>query len=128
MWQRALSIWVVMAILEVWQGILRVKLINRRIGAERARQIGVLTGSLVNLLVTWLTLPWLGARTPGELWGVGLLWLGLTLGLDLAVGRWVFRFRWKRIARDFDPRSGGWLGVGMLFLLCSPWLAAWLRA
>ena len=127
MWLRALVIWGVMAFLEIVQGTLRVKLLNRRIGDKRARQVGVVTGSIVNLLVTGLTLPWLGARTPGELWSVGLLWLGLTLGLDFAVGRWLFQFRWQRIARDFDPRSGGWLSGGMLVLLCSPWIAAWLR-
>lgn len=127
-WLRALLIWAVMALLELGQGILRVKFINRRIGDKRARQLGVVAGSIVNLLVTLVTLPWLGAQTSGELWSVGMLWLGLTLGLDFAVGRRLFHFQWKRIARDFDPRRGGWLGAGMLVLLGSPWIATWLLA
>ncbi len=127
MWFRALMIWGLMALLEIGMGIWRVKFFNRRFGAQRARQLGVIAGSMVNFLVTLLTLPWLDARTEGELWSVGLLWLGLTLLLDCAVGRWLFHFRWKRILRDFDPRQGGWLGVGMLILLCSPWMAAVLR-
>ncbi len=127
MWLRILLVWLVMALLEIGQGVLRVKLINRRIGDKRARQLGVVTGSLVNLGITWWSLPWMGVRTPGELWSLGLIWVSLTLGLDLAVGRWWFRFQWNRIARDFDLRRGGWLGMGMLALLLSPWIAAGLR-
>lgn len=49
------------------------------------------------------------------------------LGFDLWFGRWVYRFPWQRIARDFDLRRGGLPGLGMLLLGLSPWLAAWLR-
>jgi hypothetical protein len=65
--------------------------------------------------------------TQGQAFAVGILWLGLMLALDIAVGRWVFRLPWERILREFDPRRGGWLGGGMLVLLAAPWLAARLR-
>jgi len=64
----------------------------------------------------------------GELLAVGAAWTGLMLGFDLWFGRWVFRFPWQRIARDFDLRRGGLLGLGMLLPGLSPWLAAWLRS
>jgi len=121
---RALTIWCVIALVEVLQGVVRVRLLNRRVGDHRARQIGVVTGSILILAIAWLTLPWLGATTQLELLGVGLLWMLLMLALDVAFGRWVFRFSWQRIARDFDPRQGGWLSFGMVLLLYAPWLAA----
>ena len=123
---KALTTWIVMAVLEVFQGVLRVRLLNRRLGDQRARQFGVISGSIVNFAVVWLMWPWLGAQSALELWGLGLFWFGLTLMFDLAIGRWFFRFAWNRIAREFNPRSGGWLGGGMLLLLGSPWCAFWL--
>jgi hypothetical protein len=46
------------------------------------------------------------------------------LSFDVLFGRYVMHFAWRRIAADFDPRQGGLLGFGMLFLFCAPWLAA----
>ena len=131
MWLRALLIWMVIAGAEVLHGILRTKLLNPRVGDRRARQIGVITGVLLNFLITWLALPWMltgkTAQT-GQLLAIGGMWLGLMLAFDVGFGRWVFRFTWERIDRDFDLRRGGLLGLGMLLLGLSPWLAAWLRS
>lgn len=119
---RAVLIWLVIALAEMVQGILRVRYLNRRVGDHRARQIGVASGSAVILVIAWWTVPWIGASTTAELFGVGGLWLGLMLAFDLAVGRWLMRFTWSRIAADFNPRRGGWLGAGMLMLFAAPWL------
>jgi len=58
-------------------------------------------------------------------WGViGVVWVAVMLALDVGFGRWYLRYPWRRIARDFDPRQGGWLGLGMATLLVTPWLVA----
>jgi hypothetical protein len=120
---RAVLVWVLIAGCEVLHGALRIKLLNRQVGDRRARQIGVCTGSLLNFLLTWLTLPWLGASTESELLWIGGLWFGLMMAFDLGFGRVVFRLTWARMARDFDPRAGGWLAFGMVMLFLSPLLA-----
>lgn len=112
---------------EVLHGILRVRLLNRRVGDHRARQIGVFTGSGVILVITWLSVPWLGVSTDEEMLAVGLLWLILMLAFEIAFGRLVFRASWQRIAADFDFRKGGLLSIGMLVLLFAPLLTAKMR-
>lgn len=121
---RALAIGLLIAAIEVLQGILRVRLLNRPLGDRRARQVGVIVGSGVILCVAWLTGPWIGAGTGVELLAVGAIWLAIMLALDLAFGRWVFKFSWSRIARDFDVRRGGLLGIGMLVVLFAPLITA----
>jgi hypothetical protein len=121
---RAFAIWLVIAAAEVAQGILRVRLLNRRVGDHRARQIGVATGCGLILAITSLAAPWIGGRTTVDWLGVGALWLGLMLAFDLAFGRWVFRAPWSRIAAGFDVRRGGLLGLGMAFLFAAPLLVA----
>ncbi len=48
---KAVIVWVAIAFAEMVQGILRVRLLNRRVGDHRARQIGVATGSLLILAI-----------------------------------------------------------------------------
>ncbi len=57
---RALVIWLLIAAAEVLHGILRVRLLNRRVGDHRARQIGVFSGSAIILLIAWFTVPGAG--------------------------------------------------------------------
>ena len=120
---RAFLVWLVIGGGEVLQGILRIKLLNRRVGDHRARQIGVASGSLYILLVAWVAAPWIGIHSPAAALQVGALWLALMLALDLGFGRLVFHFPWSRIRADFDPRRGNFLGVGMLVVALAPLLA-----
>lgn len=124
---RAVLVWLLIAFAEVAQGWLRVRILNRWVGDRRARQIGVGTGSLLILGITWWASPWLGADTPLAAWWVGALWMVLMLALDIGFGRFVFRASWGRIGADFDFRQGRLLGLGMLVLLVAPWLAGRVR-
>ena len=124
---RAIVIWLLIAAAEVLHGILRVRLLNCRVGDHRARQIGVFTGSAIILVIAWFSVPWIGASSSGQLLGVGVLWLALMLGFEIGFGILVFRAPWKRIAADFDFRKGGLLSIGMLVLLIAPVLVGKLR-
>ncbi len=126
-WAKAMAVFVVIALVETLHGILRVKYLNRPLGDRRARQLGVFTGSVLILVIAWLTVPWLGVGTGGEALAVGMLWMLLMLGFEFAIGRLVFHFPWPRILREFDPTQGGFLVLGMLVLLFAPLLVATLR-
>jgi hypothetical protein len=121
---RASAVWVAILALEVVHGVLRTMLLLPIVGDWRARQIGVAIGSLLILLVAWLTIRWIGARTRSETLGVGLLWLVAMLVAEVTLGRSVFGYEWSRIAEDFNLARGGLLGNGMAVLLIAPWLAA----
>jgi hypothetical protein len=119
---RALFVWMMIALAETVHGILRVRFLNRRVGDHRARQIGVGTASLIILVITWLTLPWIAPASRGDALAIGSLWLGAMLAFEICLGRFVFHTSWDRIGADFDLRRGGLLGFGMLVLLFAPLL------
>ncbi len=124
---RAGLVWLLIAIAEVLQGMARIKFLNRRIGDHRARQVGVGTGCALIFAIAWFSHPWIGATSSSHLLVVGLIWVALMLAFDVGFGRMVFRVGWSRIAADFDPRRGGLLGFGMLFLAVAPLLVAHLK-
>jgi uncharacterized membrane protein YgdD (TMEM256/DUF423 family) len=119
---RALLVCVLIALAETLHGLLRVRLLNRRVGDHRARQLSVGTASLIILGIAWLTLPWIAPRTPPDALAVGALWLVGMLAFEFSLGRLVFHLPWRRILADFDLRRGGLLGFGMLVLFFAPWL------
>jgi len=121
---RALLISMVIALAETVHGILRVRLLNRRVGDHRARQISVGTASIIIMVIAWLTMPWIAPASPGDARAVGVLWLAAMLAFEFSLGRLVFHLPWGRILADFDPRRGGLLGFGMLVLFFAPWLTA----
>jgi hypothetical protein len=123
MWLKALAVFGLIALAETLHGVLRVRFLNRPLGARRARQVGVFTGSLLILTLAWVTAPWLALPDATSAFAVGALWLALMLTFEIWVGRALFHAPWPRVLADFDVRRGGWLGFGMLVLALAPWLA-----
>lgn len=61
---------------------------------------------MLAFLVCYLLIPGVGARGPGQHL---LLGLGLAIfmaAFDIALGKLVMRFEWRRIEQDFNPARG----------------------
>lgn len=124
---RALAVLLLIILAEVLNGTVRQLLIMPLVGDFTARQIATATGCVFILLIAWATSPWLAASTRWDQWSVGALWMVLMLAFEVAVGRLVAGVSWERLAADYDLLHGGLLGLGMLWLLCAPRLAATIR-
>jgi hypothetical protein len=125
-WYRAVAIWFLIALAESVHGTIRQLFIAPVMGDLSARQIGVLTGSTIIFLISWLSIRWIGARKFTYQLEVGALWVVLTVlfevGLGLALG-----YPQARILSDYNVAQGGLMGFGLLFMLFVPSLAAKVR-
>ena len=124
---RTLAVWLLIIVAETVHGVLRGLFLVPVVGDLRARQIGVVVGSLIILAVAAATIRWIGVRTRPELLSVGGLWLALTLTFEFLFGRYVAGASWDRLFSDYDPSRGGFLALGMIVLALSPLIAARLR-
>jgi hypothetical protein len=125
-WRRALLAWMLIILVETLHGTVRELFIAPALGDLRARQLGVLAGCVLILLVAWLTVRWIGARGRAAWLAIGLAWVALTLSFEFAVGR-ALGYRWERILSDNNPARGGFMVFGMLFMCAAPLLAARMR-
>jgi hypothetical protein len=125
---RAFLVWLVIIGVESVHGILRTLLLVPLIGDFRARQVSVLTGSVLIFAVAHFCIRWIAATTRFQLLGVGLLWVVLTVLFEIGLGRFGLGLSWDRITEDYVVTRGGMLGFGLLFMAASPWLAARLRS
>jgi hypothetical protein len=116
---RAVAIWLTLVAVESIHGVTRRLFVEPHLGDLPARQMSVLTGAVLIILVFWFTLRWLGPQPERSWWEIGVLWLTLTLAFEIGLGR-AAGMSWDRIASDFDPRRGGFLALGMLVILVAP--------
>jgi hypothetical protein len=121
---RALALWLAIIALETLHGIARVALLEPLVGDFRARQLAVLTGSLLILTVAWFGVRWLRPASTRQALAVGALWVALTVAFELALGRLVMELPWERLAQDYDLSRGGLLGLGLMVMLLAPSFAA----
>ena len=126
-WMRALSVWALILAVEFAHGVARTLWMLPRVGDLPSRQIGVVVGSALILLITGLTVRWIAAASRRQWLAIGTLWVALMLAAEVALGRFAFAFPWSRITEDFDPSRGGFLGIGMLVLLLGPLAMAMAR-
>jgi hypothetical protein len=125
-WSRALVVWLVLVVVESIHGTLRQMLIAPHLGDFRARQWGVLSGSILILLVAYFSAPWIAAKSRREQLLIGTAWVILMVIFEVSLGR-ALGFSFARIFADYDLRHGGFMGLGLLILLFSPMIAARLR-
>ena len=117
---KALAVGLLIALGEVVNGNVRVRLLHSRFGKKRAKLISFLSGTFLIYTLCWLTLPWLAPSGYLDCLRIGLVWLVIMLALDIYFGRYVFKLTWQRVWEDFNPAAGNMLGLGMLILFLSP--------
>ncbi|HQR10291.1 MAG TPA: hypothetical protein PLW68_03090 [Casimicrobiaceae bacterium] len=124
---RAFVIWLAIILVESLHGILRGIFLLPVVGDLRARQIGVVIGSALILLVAYGSARWLRVQAPSTLLWIGAFWVALTVTFEIALGRLAMKLPWERILADYDVTRGGLMLFGLLFLWLSPLIAARLR-
>ena len=125
-WPKALVVWVLIVIAETIHGIIRQLLIAPALGDLPARQVGVVTGSVIIIVIAWACIRWIGARSLVDQFRVGLLWVVLIVIFEIGLGT-ALGYSRQRLLSDYNLAEGGFMGLGLLFMLFAPALAARIR-
>lgn len=121
---RGFSVWLIIILAETLHGVIRVIAVEPFIGDLRARQTGVLVGSILILTISFVFARWIKGDGMLDFLAVGGLWIGLTLGFEIFLGRFILDLSWERIYSDYDMANGGLMLFGMLVMLFAPLIAA----
>jgi hypothetical protein len=125
-WRRAFALWLAIAVAESLHGAARGLWLLPVVGPLRAHQIGVGIACVLIFAIAWAGIRWLGSEGLAQQLQVGLLWVVLMLSFEIALGL-AQGIPIGHIAAEYDPRQGGLMAFGMLFLFASPALAAKMR-
>ncbi len=123
---RGFIIWLILILAESLHGTARTLWLAPRIGDLPARQISLITGSILIVMITTLFVRWLHASGISQLISVGILWMLFTVGFEIGLGR-LLGYSWERIWSDYNLLKGGLMPLGLVLLAFSPLIAARLR-
>jgi hypothetical protein len=124
---RALLVWFVMMGVKFCHGAVHTFFLTPILGDYAAKQVSVLTGSVLIVLVVYVFIHWIRAGSLGEKLAVGVLWLLLTVAFEVCLGHYVFQMTWEAVLEDFNLLKGRLMPLGLIVLMLSPMIAARLR-
>lgn len=124
---RGFLVWLLIVSAESVHGTLRQLFLAPAIGDFPARRIAFFTGMLLIFLIAYLFIRRINAPSVKALFAVGLLWAALTLAFEFGLGLFVLNYSRARMLEDYDLSRGGFMGLGMIFMIFTPWLAGELR-
>jgi hypothetical protein len=118
--------WLLIALAETINGIIRELFITPVIGQRSAHQLGFFIAITLILFIAWLTAPWIKAETFKTQLVVGILWLILMLVFEFGLG-FFLGFSWEYLLADYNLARGGLMSFGLVIMLLAPAFGAWLR-
>jgi len=119
---RAAAVWGLILALAILNGALREAVLLPRLGDPGAHLIsGALLAACI-LVVSYLLVPHVGARSARELMAIGAGWFALTLVFEFGFGRLVLGGSWPDILAAYTFRHGNIWPLVLLLTLVAPWL------
>jgi hypothetical protein len=123
MWWKALLFWFVLMVLAIGNGTVRLKLIIPFTGLTAGLAISTLMLCALILLATWLGIRWMGPADAKQAWGIGLVWLVMTLTFEFGAGHFLFKKPWRELLLDYDLTEGRiWVLVPIITALAPWWM------
>jgi hypothetical protein len=124
---RGFAVWLLIVIAESVNGTLREMFLVPVLGVSTAKILSFLAALIIISTIALLTIRWIGAVTTFQLLLIGIMWAGLMLSFEWALGQFVLGVSFEKIVAEYDLRQGGLMAIGMLILIFIPMIAYRIR-
>jgi hypothetical protein len=123
---KAVTVWVGILGLAIVNGALRDAVVAEIVGGTVARAASGVILCLLILMATLIATPWFGTLPARSWWGIGTLWLALTVVFETAVG-YAQHESWQSLLDAYTLQGGNLWPLVLIATLVSPWLGARMR-
>jgi hypothetical protein len=124
---RSLLIWLVILLLAIINGAFRQAVLIPRMGDPSGHVASTLLLSALVIAATSLALPWVNPMSTGEAWGVGMIWLVLTVAFEFLAGHYLFGNSWEKLLLDYNITQGRIWPLVLIVTLVAPVLVYLMR-
>jgi len=119
---RVVALCLALASAETLHGIFRAAVLVPKVGKRQALKISIVTGSMLAFTVCFWLVPEMGLHQSWQLLALGLLLAGFMASFDIILAKLVLKLSWKKVFKDFDPRTGNYLLFGLIGLVFWPYV------
>ena len=119
---RVLAVWCLLAVLMTANGVAREVALKRLVSAPAADAISAAAGVAIILTATYAGLRPLAGQPARTLAWCSALFVGLTVGFELVVGRYVDHRTWAELAGNYALWRGRLWPLVLLVLALTPFL------
>ncbi len=123
---KAISVWLLMLLAAILNGVVREKLIIPALGDLAGRVVSSVTLSLFIFVITLIVIPWFRITEKSGFWMLWVFWTALTVAFELSFGR--FRgVSWGTLLADYNLLKGRIWVLVLITTLISSVVAAKIR-
>jgi hypothetical protein len=119
---RATAVWLLILLFAVLNGAFRESVLFPQLGNPAAQIISGVLLIVCILVLSYLLVRRIGARSGRELMSIGLCWLALTLVFELGFGRIAQGRSWHELLAAYTFHDGNIWPIIVLVTLLAPWL------
>ena len=123
---KAVVVWVAILGLAIINGALRDAVVAEIVGPTAARAASGVILCICIFLAALTATRWFGRLPSKAWWGIGTLWLTLTVVFETAVG-YAQLGSWRALLDAYTLQGGNLWPLVLLATLVSPWLGARIR-
>lgn len=125
-WTRAVAVWAAILLLAIVNGVAREALLVPMLGPAAGLVASGAVLAVLVLLAALASVRWLAVNRR-EAWGIGALWLALTLAFEFSFGAFVQHKAWGELLAAYTFRGGNLWPVVLAVIAVAPALARRLR-
>jgi hypothetical protein len=114
--------WLALVVVAIINGALREAVYKPSVGDLAAHQISTLTGIfLFGLLIWGMSRLW-PIQSAGQAWGIGFIWLGMTICFEFLFGHYVMGHSWSTLFHDYNVFEGRLWILVLLWTVSAPYV------
>jgi hypothetical protein len=123
---RGFLVWLLIMTVETIHGVLRGLLLAPHFGEAMTGRVGWPIGMIIVLVISYLSIRWIGLRGTSALLQLGTIWALLTFAFEIAIGYFRGLDR-EAIGNEINPLAGGLMVYSVIVMMLAPLVAAKLR-
>ncbi len=123
MYTYALGAWFLMGVMANINGIFRNSVITPRLGEHAGHVISTALFICIIVAITYAYVTRMGpVWSRGQLFGIGVAWLLMTIAFEFVFGHYVIGHSWDRLLADYDILAGRVWSLVLVATLAAPLL------
>lgn len=122
---QSLVVWALLALSAIGLGFFRVEWLLPRLGEVWAHVLGTINFVAALWIIVWLWLRLAAGPWPARaLWGIGALWVAMTVSFEFGFGHYVAGHSWEKLLADYNLFAGRLWVLVLLSTFAAPRVCA----